>query len=75
MVEHIGEGIYDGIFFHRVIDDFVTQSGDPTCTTQGAYPLTTATCGSGGTGETILLSTTKIYLTSTALLEWLTTRP
>ncbi|MBI19777.1 MAG: hypothetical protein CMB73_04300 [Euryarchaeota archaeon] len=55
MVEHIEEGIYDGIFFHRVIDDFVTQSGDPTCTTQGAYPLTTATCGSGGTGETIPL--------------------
>ena len=55
MVEHIEEGIYDGIFFHRVIDDFVTQSGDPTCTTQGAYPLTAATCGSGGTGETIPL--------------------
>ena len=30
MVEHVEDGIYDGIFFHRVIDDFVTQAGDPT---------------------------------------------
>lgn len=55
MVEHIEEGIYDGIFFHRVIDDFVTQSGDPTCTTVVAYPATNPSCGSGGTGETIPL--------------------
>lgn len=55
MVDHIEQGIYDGIFFHRVIDDFVTQSGDPTCTTVIAYPATNPSCGSGGTGETIPL--------------------
>ena len=30
MIAHVESGLYDGIFFHRVIDDFVTQSGDPT---------------------------------------------
>ncbi len=49
------EGFYDGIFFHRVIDDFVAQSGDPSCYAVGYYPLTTATCGEGGSGETIPL--------------------
>ena len=55
MVEHVEDGIYDGIFFHRVIDDFVTQAGDPTCQTIVAYPATSPECGSGGTGETIPL--------------------
>jgi len=55
MVEHVEDGLYDGIFFHRVINDFVTQSGDPECTTVGAYPVTNLNCGSGGTGETIPL--------------------
>lgn len=55
MIQHIEEDLYDGIFFHRVIDDFVTQAGDPTCTTVGAYPATFMSCGSGGTGETIPL--------------------
>lgn len=55
MIEHVESGLYDGIFFHRVINDFVTQSGDPTCKTVGAYPATSLTCGSGGTGETIPL--------------------
>jgi cyclophilin family peptidyl-prolyl cis-trans isomerase len=53
MVEHIEIDLYDGIFFHRVIDDFVTQGGDPECTTLGIYPSTNLACGSGGTGETI----------------------
>ena len=58
MIKNIELGIYDGIFFHRVIDDFVTQSGDPTCKKFGAYPFTNPTspeCGSGGTGTTIPL--------------------
>ena len=55
MVEHVEDGLYDGIFFHRVINDFVTQSGDPECTTVIAYPGTNLNCGSGGTGETIPL--------------------
>lgn len=30
-----GEGFYDGITFHRVIDGFVVQGGDPTGTGRG----------------------------------------
>jgi cyclophilin family peptidyl-prolyl cis-trans isomerase len=55
MIAHVESGLYDGIFFHRVIDDFVTQSGDPTCKEIGTYPVTSPQCGSGGTGETIPL--------------------
>jgi len=55
MVAHVESGLYDGIFFHRVIDDFVTQAGDPTCRELGVYPATSPQCGSGGTGETIPL--------------------
>ena len=55
MVKNIESGIYNGIFFHRVIDDFVTQAGDPTCKKLAVYPLTSVECGSGGTGTTIPL--------------------
>ncbi len=55
MILHVESGIYDGIFFHRVIDDFVTQAGDPTCKTVGIYPATSLTCGSGGDGHTLEL--------------------
>lgn len=55
MIAHVESGLYNGIFFHRVINDFVTQAGDPTCRTLGVYPSTSPTCGSGGTGETIPL--------------------
>ncbi len=56
MIEHIEDDLYDGIFFHRVINDFVTQSGDPECKSSfPGYPSTSLQCGSGGTGETIPL--------------------
>ena len=33
------EGFYDGIIFHRVIDGFMAQTGDPTGTGEGGSPL------------------------------------
>lgn len=33
------QGFYDGIVFHRVIDGFMAQTGDPTGTGQGGSPL------------------------------------
>lgn len=33
--ELAGEGFYDGIVFHRVIDGFMAQTGDPTGTGMG----------------------------------------
>ena len=27
----VNQSFYEGIFYHRIIDDFVIQSGDPTC--------------------------------------------
>jgi len=53
MIMHVESGIYDGIFFHRVIDDFVTQAGDPTCKTTAIYPATSPQCGGGGDGHTL----------------------
>lgn len=34
-----GQGFYDGVVFHRVIDGFMAQSGDPTGTGQGGSQL------------------------------------
>ncbi|TCD05531.1 peptidylprolyl isomerase [Erythrobacteraceae bacterium CFH 75059] len=33
------QGFYDGVVFHRVIDNFMAQTGDPTGTGQGGSPL------------------------------------
>lgn len=33
------EGFYDGVVFHRVIDGFMAQGGDPTGTGMGGSPL------------------------------------
>src|SRR5690606_28642329 len=33
------QGFYDGVIFHRVIDEFMAQTGDPTGTGQGGSPL------------------------------------
>jgi len=52
-IDLVNQSFYDGIFFHRIIDDFVIQSGDPTCKTIIEYPLTNPLCGDGGSEETI----------------------
>ncbi|MBK8083470.1 MAG: peptidylprolyl isomerase [Devosia sp.] len=39
VVELTGQGFYDGIVFHRVIDGFMAQGGDPTGTGMGASDL------------------------------------
>ena len=54
-VELTEQGFYDGIFFHRIINDFVIQSGDPTCTEVIAYPGTNPACGDGVSENTIPL--------------------
>lgn len=52
-VDLVEQSFYDGIFFHRVIDDFVIQTGDPTCKTVGIYPASDPGCGSNGSDENI----------------------
>ena len=35
----VGQGFYNGVIFHRVIDGFMAQTGDPTGTGQGGSKL------------------------------------
>lgn len=39
IVELVEDGFYDGITFHRVVDGFVLQAGDPTATGTGGSTL------------------------------------
>ena len=39
ITELASEGFYDGVIFHRVIDGFMAQGGDPTGTGQGGSEL------------------------------------
>ena len=38
-VTHAENGYYDGVVFHRVVEDFVIQSGDPTGTGNGGNSI------------------------------------
>jgi len=60
--ELAGEGFYDGIVFHRVIEGFMAQSGDPTGTGRGGSgqklpaefsdaPYLRGTCGMARTSD------------------------
>ncbi len=48
----VSSGFYDGILFHRIVDDFVIQTGDPNTKDNNPY-----NDGSGGSGSTIPLET------------------
>ena len=52
------EGFYDGVAFHRVIDDFVVQGGDPTGTGAGGpgYKFEDETAGNPLKHETGMFS-------------------
>lgn len=38
-VTHAENGYYDGVIFHRVVEDFIIQSGDPTGTGNGGNSI------------------------------------
>jgi peptidyl-prolyl cis-trans isomerase A (cyclophilin A) len=47
-IDLVESGFYDGLVFHRIIEGFVIQGGDPECTNGGR-------CGTGGSEMTIPL--------------------
>jgi len=48
-IKLVGEGFYDGILFHRVIEGFMVQTGDP----ESKTATKGARLGSGGPGYTL----------------------
>ncbi|NHT77593.1 peptidyl-prolyl cis-trans isomerase B (cyclophilin B) [Rhizobium sp. PP-F2F-G38] len=49
--ELVAEGAYDGVVFHRVIDDFMAQTGDVQFGKQGGKDFNPARAGMGGSSK------------------------
>ena len=59
-VKLANEGFYDGVLFHRVINEFMVQTGDP----DSKNAAKGAQLGSGGPAT---LSTPNLYIPSTSI--------
>lgn len=64
-IKLVKEGYYDGLLFHRVINEFMIQGGDPTSRDADS----TAMLGSGGPGYT-LPAEIKFPSTITSVAHW-----